>query len=70
MFLKLPNALEQCSRTLTHYTVLEIRIINWSAIYLKVGTIGLKRIVYFDIRIFFNFQTNSPNILLHIKVVK
>ena len=25
--------------------------------------LGLKRIVYFDIRIFFNFQTNSPNIL-------
>ena len=24
----------------------------------------------FDIRIFFNFQTNSPNVLLHIKVVK
>ena len=33
-------------------------------------TLGLKRIVYFDIRIFFNFQTISPNILLHIKVVK
>ena len=32
--------------------------------------LGLIRIVYFDIRIFFNFQTNSPNILLHIKVVK
>ena len=32
--------------------------------------LGLKRIVYFDIRIFFNFQTNSPNILLHIQLVK
>ena len=32
--------------------------------------LGLKRIVYLDIRIFFNFQTNSLNILLHIKVVK
>ena len=33
-------------------------------------TVGLKRVVYFDIRIFFNFQTNSPNILLHMIVVK
>ena len=31
--------------------------------------LGPKRIVYFDIQIFFNFQTNSPNIFLHIKVV-
>ena len=32
--------------------------------------LGLKRRVYFDIQIFFNFQMNSPNIPLHIKVVK
>ena len=32
--------------------------------------LGLKQIVYFDIRIFFYFQTNSQNILLHIKMVK
>ena len=38
-------------------------------IYVCMYILGLKRIVYFDIRIFFNFQTNSPNILLHIKVV-
>ena len=36
----------------------------------NISYLGLKRIVYFDIRIFFNFQMNSPNILLHIKVVK
>ena len=35
-----------------------------------IYVLGLKRIVYFDIRIFFNFQTNSPNNLLHIEVVK
>ena len=39
-------------------------------VYIYYIILGLKLIVYFDIQIFFNFQANSPNILLHIKVVK
>ena len=35
--------------------------------YLCMYVLGLKQIIYFDIRKFFYFQTNSPNILLHNK---
>ena len=45
-------------------------LLNFYSIRRNGQEVGLKRIVYFDIRIFFNFQMNSPNILLHIKVVK
>ena len=43
---------------------------TYVCMYVCMYVLGLKQIVYFDIRIFFNFQMNSPNFLLHIKVIK